>query len=111
MPRADGLPQVLLDFEVIGTFTRSLRDTALLDTVLAGPERVDPRSRLRPTSQRVDRPQSILLVERIDLSSALGQISSRDAAFLNRAGAEILASPTDFTPEASAFCRVVDSLS
>lgn len=34
--RADGLPQVLLDFEVVGPVTRSARDLILLDRVLAG---------------------------------------------------------------------------
>lgn len=36
MRRSAGLPQVLLDFEVVGPIARSARDLALLDGVLAG---------------------------------------------------------------------------
>lgn len=36
MRRSAGLPQVLLDFEVVGPIARSARDLALLDVVLAG---------------------------------------------------------------------------
>lgn len=44
-PRAHGLPQVLLDFEVVGPLTRSVRDSRLVDQVLSGPSRLDPISR------------------------------------------------------------------
>lgn len=37
VPRGDGLPQVLLDFEVVGPIARSPRDLALLDSIMAGP--------------------------------------------------------------------------
>ncbi|MCD1641687.1 amidase [Aurantimonas coralicida] len=66
VPRADGLPQVLLDFEVVGTFTRSARDAALLDSVLSGSERADPASRCPPDAPAADQPLRILSVERID---------------------------------------------
>ena len=36
VPRGDGLPQLLLDFEVAGPVARSLRDLRLLDAVLSG---------------------------------------------------------------------------
>ena len=43
--RADGLPQVLLDFEVVGPLTRSVADGALLEGVMRGADRHDPASR------------------------------------------------------------------
>ena len=47
VPRAGGLPQVLLDFEVVGALTRKMADLRLLHTCLAGPDRRDPMSRRR----------------------------------------------------------------
>ncbi|MEF2551721.1 amidase [Aurantimonas sp. A2-1-M11] len=76
VPRADGLPQVLLDFEVVGCFTRSIRDAALLDSVLAGSDRADPASRRRPTPETIRRPLRILLVERIDANPCAPEILS-----------------------------------
>jgi len=45
IPRSGGLPQILMDFEVIGTFTRNIEDLKLLHSALAGPDRSDPISR------------------------------------------------------------------
>lgn len=61
--RSGGLPQVLLDFEVVGPLTRSARDLRLIYAALAGPDRVDPRSRGVPGAQTRDRPLRILYVE------------------------------------------------
>ncbi|MDU8911653.1 amidase [Aestuariicoccus sp. MJ-SS9] len=46
--RGGGLPQILLDFEVIGTFARDCADLDLLYRVLAGADRGDPASRALP---------------------------------------------------------------
>jgi aspartyl-tRNA(Asn)/glutamyl-tRNA(Gln) amidotransferase subunit A len=43
VPRIDGFPAILTDFETIGTLTRSVADTLLLD-MLAGPDTRDRRS-------------------------------------------------------------------
>lgn len=47
VPRSGGLPQVLLDFEVVGGMARSAEDLLLLHAVLAGEDRDDPMSRRR----------------------------------------------------------------
>lgn len=47
VPRAGGLPQVLLDFEVVGCMARSISDLRALYAVLAGADRSDPMSRRR----------------------------------------------------------------
>lgn len=69
VPRAGGLPQLLLDFEVAGPFARSVRDCALVYSVLAGEDRLDPRSRLfaenRP-ARNTSGPLRILYAERVD---------------------------------------------
>ena len=44
VPRGGGLPQLLLDMEVVGPLTRSVRDQALLFDVLAQPDHRDYRS-------------------------------------------------------------------
>ncbi|WP_112324285.1 amidase [Oceanibium sediminis] len=57
IPRGGGLPQILMDFEVIGTFVRDPGDLHLLHDILAGPDRGDPMSRrVWPTG---DDPQSL----------------------------------------------------
>lgn len=47
IPRAGGLPQVLLDFEVVGSFARSTADLRMLHAAMAGPDLRDPVSRKR----------------------------------------------------------------
>jgi Asp-tRNA(Asn)/Glu-tRNA(Gln) amidotransferase A subunit family amidase len=51
VPRADGFPAILTDFEVVGTLARSVADIGLLDQVLAGPEPHD-RNSLLPAAPR-----------------------------------------------------------
>jgi aspartyl-tRNA(Asn)/glutamyl-tRNA(Gln) amidotransferase subunit A len=64
--RGRGLPQVLLDFEVIGPVARTVGDLSLLFSVLAGPDRRDHRSRRFADTGRPERRplRRILLVER-----------------------------------------------
>lgn len=60
-PRANGLPQVLLDFEVAGPLTRTVRDARLMDAVLAGASRLDPLSR-RQIIPTINEPLRVLYV-------------------------------------------------
>ncbi len=65
--RGGGLPQILLDFEVIGPIARNVADLALLFDVLAGPTSRDHRSRqfLGDGSETVAQGLRVLYVERI----------------------------------------------
>lgn len=62
--RGGGLAQVLLDFEVAGPIARSARDLALLDHVLAGPDRRDPASRAQARAEQ-GVPLRVLYVPRL----------------------------------------------
>lgn len=44
IPRSDGFPAILGDFETIGTLARSVDDALLLDVAMAGPDARDRRS-------------------------------------------------------------------
>lgn len=67
IPRHGGLPQVLLDFEVVGPIARTVHDVALAYRVMAGPDIRDPASRLiaglGPVSEPECRRLRILYVE------------------------------------------------
>jgi aspartyl-tRNA(Asn)/glutamyl-tRNA(Gln) amidotransferase subunit A len=65
--RGGGLPQVLLDFEVIGPVARTVRDLSVLFEILAGCDRRDHRSRRFASAQQSGRPSQarVLLVERL----------------------------------------------
>jgi aspartyl-tRNA(Asn)/glutamyl-tRNA(Gln) amidotransferase subunit A len=44
IPRIDGFPAILTDFETIGTLTHSMDDAIALDAIMAGPDDRDRRS-------------------------------------------------------------------
>ncbi|WP_441865143.1 amidase [Phaeovulum sp. W22_SRMD_FR3] len=78
--RAGGLPQLLLDFEVVGPVARSFGDLRLLDAVLSGSSicRHEPRPALR-----------ILAVETLEdapLDPLIGAAFSRSCGALSAAG-------------------------
>lgn len=66
IPRHGGLPQVLLDFEVVGGLARTISDLRLLHLQMAGPDRRDPPSRTYMTAAVPDRPLRILHVPLLD---------------------------------------------
>ena len=74
VPRDDGLPQILLDFEVIGSFSRSVRDVSRLDAALSEPDRRDPTSCGLAPSEISCRPLRILFAERIGENPCDGKI-------------------------------------
>ena len=94
--RAGGLAQILLDFEVVGTFARSASDMRLLDDVLAGPDRRDPASLVRPAPPPRKPSLSIRLVERIGGAPCAPEILAALHAFadeLTAMGHEVTAGP------------------
>ena len=67
VPRSGGLPQLLLDFEVVGPLARTVRDLKLLYSVLGGPDRSDPQSRgvgERQSTGKASKALKILYVDR-----------------------------------------------
>lgn len=65
VPRAGGLPQVLLDFEVVGSLTRSTADLRVLYSIMACSDRLDPLSRRRCSDVSSSTPLRILYAPRM----------------------------------------------
>lgn len=62
--RGPSLPQILLDFEVIGPITRTVADAQLVFRAIAGPDVHDRRSLYRSDDRRTGRPLQLLYVAR-----------------------------------------------
>lgn len=67
IPRQGGLPQLLLDFEVVGPLTRSVRDARMILDLLSGPDARDHRSsQFSNTPTKGARPLNILYVDQFN---------------------------------------------
>jgi len=99
-PRADGFPELISDFEVIGTLTHSVEDTKLLDAILAGPSELDPRSHSPlPQTKRDTTPLRILYVPRFGDSPCDREVESAtdaSAKWLLDQGHEVERGPIPF---------------
>lgn len=62
--RGGGLPQILMDFEVLGPVARNVEDLRLVFDVLPGPDRGDPVSRAQHAATDAAKGLRILYVER-----------------------------------------------
>jgi aspartyl-tRNA(Asn)/glutamyl-tRNA(Gln) amidotransferase subunit A len=68
IPRRGGLPQLVLDFEVAGALTRTMRDTRTLYEVMSGPDTAVAASLSVPDPSPRNEPLRILAVERLGQS-------------------------------------------
>lgn len=100
--RAGGLPQILLDFEVVGPIARSVDELSLLFGLLSGASRRDHRSR-RFGGETESKLKRILYVERLGdepLDLDIAEIVSAAADNLTALGFDVVrgALPFDLAP-------------
>lgn len=96
--RSGGLPQILLDFEVVGPIARSVADLAAVFGVIAGPSRLDHRSRRFGANGQATG-KRILFVERLGdapLDPVIAASVSRAADNLAALGYEVARGPLPF---------------
>ena len=94
--RGRGLPQILLDFEVVGPVGRTVTDVAALFHILDGADRRDHRSRILPAVSAHRGPLRVRYVERFGdapLDPVIRNSVSSAAAALGDLGYEIDAGP------------------
>ena len=84
IPRRGGLPQLLLDFEVAGAITRTLRDTRTLYDLMAGPDAAAGASTAPPDPAAPERPLRVLAVERFGDAPLDPAISGSFRKFIDR---------------------------
>src|ERR1700728_2185600 len=80
-PRADGLPAILTEFETIGSLTRTVEDTLMLDAVLRGPDLRDWRSSAAPAPSWPRKAARILYVPRFGAAHVDPEVASQVEAF------------------------------
>ncbi len=102
VPRIDGFPAILTDFETIGTLTRTVDDALTLDSVLAGPDPRDRRS-LYAAAPRwaVERPRIVYIPKFGEgpVDPEVARIVADFARSLEREGYEVKEAPVFFDLE------------
>jgi aspartyl-tRNA(Asn)/glutamyl-tRNA(Gln) amidotransferase subunit A len=88
IPRVDGLPAILTDFETIGTLTRSLDDTLLLDAAMCGPDARDRRSLYAAAEPREEGPRRIVYIRQFGDSPVDPEVASVTAGVAEALGQE-----------------------
>ena len=89
IPRIDGFPAILTDFETIGTLTRSVADASLLDAAMAGADARDRRSFCADARPWLQSKARILYIPQFGDHPVDGEVSAataRVAADLAREG-------------------------
>jgi aspartyl-tRNA(Asn)/glutamyl-tRNA(Gln) amidotransferase subunit A len=81
VPRLNGLPQLLFDFEIAGALTRTMRDTRLFYKVMAGKDDLVQASHL-PTYKAKRAPLKILAIETLGDAPLDPEIAKSFRAFL-----------------------------
>lgn len=98
--RADGFPELLSDFEVVGAMTRSVADMMLFDEILKGPSPRDPRSYMPVApARRGGAMLRILYVPRFadaPLDPEIAAITEATAAWLAGQGHHVEEGPIPF---------------
>jgi aspartyl-tRNA(Asn)/glutamyl-tRNA(Gln) amidotransferase subunit A len=79
IPRIDGFPAILTDFETIGTLTRSVEDASLLDAAMAGPDARDRRSLCADTRPLPQSKARILYIPQFGDAPVDGEVSAATA--------------------------------
>lgn len=107
--RADGLPSLLLDFEVVGPVGRSVADVRLMFEALAAPHLCDRNSRALPVDQRVM--QRVLYVPTLGNAPVDPQISAATlqmVSLLSTLGCEVETAdlPLDLTELNAAWSEI-----
>ena len=84
MPRRDGFPAILTDFETIGTLTPSVADAMLLDAVLSGPDTGDRRSRCSKGPECAAGPARILVIPQFGAAPVDPEVAAVTRGFADR---------------------------
>ncbi len=96
VPRIDGFPAILTDFETIGTLTRTVDDALTLNSVLAGPDPRDRRSLYAAApSWAVERPRIVFIPKfgESPVDPEVARIVADFARSLEREGHEVKEAP------------------